>query len=111
MAKFKVGDKVRVIDGGRHLNTDNPFMEAYAWSRECGCSPAPEPPKFYTGKVFAEKSDDVFFAARDGRVFEFVDGECINPVNGSLFIRKYTDFANLCKECSHTKWHEVKSDV
>lgn len=75
--------------------------------------PAPEPPKFYTGKVFAEKSDDVLFANRDGRVFEFVDGKCINSVQKDLmdFGAIFPTIDRIRKEYSSTTWHEVKSDV
>ena len=81
------------------------------WTNESDLSPAPEPPKFYTGKVFAEKSTDDFFQKRDGHIFEFVDGYCKNATLDQYMGGRFNSFDEFCIKASCTKWHEVKSDV
>ena len=125
-SKFKIGDLV-IRDGetktvvGHERDSSN-----WVWTLDdrdsrpypnlehfLSPAPAPEPTKFYTGKVFAEKSDDAIFASRDGRVFEFVDGKCINSVQKDLmdFGAIFPTIDRIRKEYSSTTWHEVKSDV
>ena len=124
--RFKVGDRVfneplgifgiveRVDEADKvmpyHIMRDN---GRYWWAteRELSPAPAPEPPKFYTGKVFAEKSTDDFFQKRDGHIFEFIDGYCENATPDQQMGGRFLSFDDLCINANCTVWHEVKSDV
>ena len=132
--RFKVGDRVVTPVGTgiviRDDKSDVPYCIAYkdhprfgnfnAWSRECDTSPAPEPPKFYTGKVFAVKTlkheNDHQIAGRVGRVFEFKNGVAqfdLEKYGMGINVYRYASFADICASAFATEWAEVKepSDV
>lgn len=100
--------------GGCHAEPSKPeHAEKCSWFSENRLSPAPapEPPKFYTGKVFAEKSSDPLFKSRDGKVFKFVDGQCVNAIFKDSMNGEIRNINHLREMKSCTTWHEVKSDV
>jgi hypothetical protein len=85
-----------------------------AWNEP---APAPEPPKYYTGKVFAEKivENDAREGMRNriGRVFEIKNGIIQGDVK-QYDLDDYDpiiSFSDFCLAAKSTKWHEVKSDV
>lgn len=59
------------------------------WRGEEELSPTPEPPKFYTGKVFCSGARAENYTARVGRVFSFVDGICPELSRSAMF--QYSD--------------------
>lgn len=84
---------------------------------ELSHAPAPEPPKFYTGKVFAEKIIECDAREgmhnRIGRVFEIKNGIIQGDVK-QYDLDDYdpiVSFSDFCLKAGSTKWHEVKSDV
>ena len=118
--RFKVGDRVvekKVGYGDGEIVAilmglyDVKFSDRRLYLAEDRLFPAPEPPKFYTGKVFAEKSTEPLFESRDGKVFEFVDGQCVNASFKDSMNGKIQSINHLRKIKSCTTWHEVKSDV
>jgi hypothetical protein len=78
--------------------------------------PAPEPPKFYTGKVYslANKNTRNFTAATkaSNRVFSFVDGRCKELQDCYIVaLPQFVSIEHLRGCLTGCDWHEVKSDV
>jgi len=89
--------------------------EGYAYNvRESELSPVPEPPKFYTGKVFAvetiENDTREEMRNRIGRVFEIKNGIIIGEVNEYCLdgYSPITSFSDFCSKATATKWREIK---
>jgi len=81
-----------------------------AWNEP---SPAPEPPKFYTGKVVMV---DCEFPDRKhliNHLFEFKDGRQVgSKVRGMSFLfAPYKSFEQIVSDHNASTWIEVKSDV
>jgi hypothetical protein len=98
----------------RLMNRPNVEEAVKAWNEP---APAPEPPKFYTGKVFAEKivENDALEGMRNriGRIFEIKNGIIQGDVK-RYDLDNYDpiiSFSDFCSKAQSTKWHEVKSDV
>jgi len=104
--------------GGCYVEPSKPeHAEKCSWFSEGMLSPDPEPPKFYTGKVFAEKiiESDARERMRNriGRVFEIKNGIIQGEVK-QYDLDDYepiVSFSDFCLKAKSTKWHEVKYDV
>lgn len=77
--------------------------------------PAPEPPKYYTGKVFAVRTVGIGSkfqnrVARNGRIFKIINGKLVE--NGAKYgldtSKLYGSFLEFCCTNDLTKWAEVK---
>jgi hypothetical protein len=104
---FETGAKIAF---DRLMGRQNIEEAVKAWNEP---APAPEPPKFYTGKVFACDSQDAMFRKRDGYIFEFSNGHCVNARPGQSIptCHVFKDILDIRKKMSLTTWHEVKSNV
>ena len=120
--KFKVGDDV-IVSGwgpgtvvGHHLGSaydyiidvDNPKKQRL-FIAEDRLSPAPEPPKYYTGKVFCsgcEVGSEFAYAGLIGRVGLIQDGHA--TWRSCLSCENYTSFEDFCSKNASGHWHEVK---
>ena len=79
--------------------------------------PAPEPPKYYTGKVFAVDANpcwqkNIEIVRRNGHVIEIKSGHIVgNNCGIDAFKEPYESFDDFCEKNFSTTWREVKSDV
>ena len=119
--RFKVGDRVvekKVGYGDGEIVAilrglyDVKFSDRRLYLPEDRLSPVPEPPKYYTGKVFcsAYKPDAAeAYEKLVGRVLSIVDG----TTTWNEYAGGYKSFEDFCKRNSYGTWHEVKepSDV
>ena len=73
-------------------------------------APAPEPPKYYTGKVVMTACQFQDREPHIGRLFEFKDGKYVGEeVLGFLFFAEpYKSFNDIAKNHSTSTWIEVK---
>lgn len=78
-----------------------------AWNEP---SPAPEPPKFYTGKVFAVSvSDNCPMYNRVNCVFEIVNGSAGERGKAyGIGEAPFLSFKHLCERLYGNEWREVK---
>lgn len=130
MAKFKVGDEVAIAalvkitaiqqltSGKVTYATDRGFCIHEVLMDEIALTPkepkaeepAPAPPKFYTGTVFAVSvSDNCPMYNRVNRVFEIVNGSAgergkAYGIGETLFL----SFKHLCERLYGNEWREVK---
>jgi len=122
--RFKVGERVlheeygigTIIGYVNHVagvpyevRPDNVFCSIYCWAESrVSPAPAPEPPKFYTGKVVCIK--DWRQPSRVGMVFEFVDGQLQgdNKRMSNVTVPKYESFEQFKNARNAVEWIEVK---
>ena len=73
-------------------------------------APAPEPPKFYTGKVVMTACEYFDREPHIGRLFEFKNGKYVgSEVQGFVFFGEpYKSFNDIAKTHSRSTWIEVK---
>ena len=76
--------------------------------------PAPEPPKFYTGKVFAVEASqgwqrNIKITRRNGHVIEIKCGRIVGNNRGiGAYKEPYESLDDFCAKNFSTVWHEVK---
>ena len=118
--RFKVGDRVKtkigtgIITVVDDMDTERPYRVCYdggyeywIFSKDAKPAPAPEPPKYYTGKVFCAGCDaGCEWAYKDliGKVLEIENGNAA----WLLFNSHYTSFEDMCNRNKSGKWYEVK---
>ena len=121
--RFKVGDRVAnanpelgfgtINEIGRTLGIETYFIKAddgQHWiCTSDAISPAPEPPKFYTGKVRLSKSCGCYeCGAILGRTFSIDNGF---GAEHTMWGEPFTSFADFVSKRHNKEWIEVKSDV
>ena len=122
--KFKVGDRVITPVGAgyiKQVDANSKLMPYYIsydrgvslWRRSDEAkpepAPAPEPPKFYTGKVVCVENNR--FPEKIGMIASVSNGRCSHREWDSMFGIPYKSFEGFCYANSHAKFIEVKSDV
>lgn len=125
--RFKVGDRVAnanpelgfgtINEIGRTLGIETYFIKAddgQHWiCTSDAISPAPEPPKFYTGKVVCVGIKNTYSGYKLGMVIEIDNGVVVSPedfeCNGRYI--PYSSFEHFSSQRNHGLWCEVKSDV
>ncbi|MPM20906.1 hypothetical protein SDC9_67344 [bioreactor metagenome] len=121
--RFKVGDRVVTSFGAgwvKRVDANSEKMPYYIeydigvtlWrkSNEAKPEPAPEPPKFYTGKVFAVSvSDNCPMYNRVNCVFEIVNGSAGERGKAyGIGEAPFLSFKHLCERLYGNEWREVK---
>ena len=121
--RFKVGDRVVTSIGAgyiKHVDVTSESMPYYIsydsgvtlWHRSDEAKP--EPPKFYTGKVFAIKANEGMSGNRGrvNRVFEVVNGIFIGDYSKfqipSHESSPFKSFDEICERLFGNEWREVK---
>ena len=117
--RFKVGDRVAnanpelgfgtINEIGRTLGIETYFIKAddgQHWiCTSDAISPAPEPPKFYTGKVVCIESNN---PSRVGIVASMKDGICSRGGWNRLSGTPYKSFDDFCSAWIDSKFAEAK---
>lgn len=80
------------------------------WSSEYVLSPAPEPPKLYTGKVVCIEDNYIKEQNRVGMLFEFKDGYLVgdNSKLDPYGSPRYKSFEHFQMNRNTSKWIEIK---